>query len=498
MTNVNFFMKDTNIKASGNPLYDNYLSGNEAWLGLRYNVKGWTFNLRGDVFDNSNLYSPTQAMSNFGVGAWSVTKEVEGLTLTVGSIYDQIGCGVLFRSYEDRGLLIDNALVGLELKYKLAKNVKVKAFSGQQKFLFERYGPIIKGLNLEADLKAGKARFSSGFGILNRTIDQASMNNIVSNINQQDLKTRFDPKYNMYAFTLYNTLNYKTITWYLEGAYKTNEAIRDGILRDKTGNFQYTSLSYAKKGFSLNFSGKRTDYFVMRTSPNEILNNGMLNWQPVVAAIRPERLMSRYTPPSQDISEMAGCGQMLLSPSDVTNYNLSYTHINTLNGVELFREGYAEVNYQGMKQWVFQGGIQYMEYNQELYQVKPGVPIVKAITPFGEVTYRLTDAKSIRFEAQYMNTKQDYGSWVFGLLEYNLAPKFSISISDMYNVTPNYNNPLVTKANHYYSLYSAFTKGPHRLSLAYVKQVDGINCTGGVCRYEPAFSGVKCTLTTSF
>jgi hypothetical protein len=68
----------------------------------------------------------------------------------------------------------------------------------------------------------------------------------------------------------------------------------------------------------------------------------------------------------------------------------------------------------------------------------------------------------------------------------------------MYNITPNYDNPLVTKAEHYYSVYGAFTKGAHRLSLAYVKQVAGINCTGGVCRYEPAFSGIRSTFTTSF
>ncbi|NCX96500.1 MAG: hypothetical protein EBX41_08850 [Chitinophagia bacterium] len=68
----------------------------------------------------------------------------------------------------------------------------------------------------------------------------------------------------------------------------------------------------------------------------------------------------------------------------------------------------------------------------------------------------------------------------------------------MYNIAPNYDNVLVKKATHYYSFYTAFTKGPHRLSLAYVKQVAGINCTGGVCRYEPAFSGIRSTFTTRF
>jgi hypothetical protein len=133
-----------------------------------------------------------------------------------------------------------------------------------------------------------------------------------------------------------------------------------------------------------------------------------------------------------------------------------------------------------------------------VYQINPNANVIYAITPFAEITYKLNQSNSFRFEAQYMNTKQDFGSWLFLLMEYNLSPKFSISVSDMYNIDPNYSNSLVKKANHYYSVYSAFTKGPHRFSLAYVKQVAGINCTGGVCRFEPAFSGIRSTFSTSF
>ncbi len=112
MLNANFFQRDTAIKASDNPLYDNFLSGGEGWLALRYSNYGFTGFLRVDVFNNSNLKKPDEGMSGFGIGAWSLSKEFKGLTITGGYIYDQIGSGILFRSYEDRGLLIDNALAG--------------------------------------------------------------------------------------------------------------------------------------------------------------------------------------------------------------------------------------------------------------------------------------------------------------------------------------------------------------------------------------------------
>src|SRR5690606_18702030 len=99
----------------------------------------------------SNLYNPTQALSGFGIGAWSLSKDFKDLTITGGYIYDQIGSGILFRAYEDRGLLIDNALAGLHLRYRLTDNISLKAFSGQHKNIFDRYNPIVKGFNAEGD-----------------------------------------------------------------------------------------------------------------------------------------------------------------------------------------------------------------------------------------------------------------------------------------------------------------------------------------------------------
>jgi hypothetical protein len=520
MMNLNFFQRDLTIKAGNNPLYDNYLSGSEGWMDLRYNVNGYTFFLRADAFNNSNLKNPTTPNTAFGVGAWSINKDMGDLSITAGYIYDQIGSGILFRAYEDRGLLIDNALVGIELKYKLANNIMLKGFTGQQKDnqgsqVNQFYAPIIKGFNAEGDFTAGKVRLTPGIGVLNRTLDNSSYLSEGSTISSYNAPYKvFTPVYNMYAFTLYNSLIYKNLSWYAEGSYKTKEGIYEADssrIVNKPGNVEYTSINYGKKGIALSLTGKRTQDYVMRTSPSQTLLDGMLNWQPIVAVLRPERLMSRYTPASQDVSEMAGTANLIVSPNDVTNFTFTYTHINTLDNVELYREGFAEGYYQGLDKWIFAGGLQYLEYNLVQYQARaphPGLSdILYAVTPFAEITYRLNEKKSFRFEFEYMDTKQDYGSWVYALLEYDVAPRWSVSVSDMYNINVNRNadNPnssdanfATEKGNNYPTVYAAYTKGPHRFSLAYVKQTDGINCSGGVCRYEPAFSGVKATITTSF
>lgn len=506
MLNGNFFQRDSAIGAAGNDLYDKYLSGGEGWLSLRYSNYGFTGYLRLDVFNNSNLKNPLQAMSGFGIGAWSISKEVKGLTITGGYIYDQIGSGILFRSYEDRGLLIDNALEGLHLKYKLGDNITLKAFTGQQKNIFDRYRPIIKGFNAEGNFALSKnVNITPGFGVLNRTLDQTSYNTIFNTIQSYPVEDRFTPKYNVYAFTGYNTLSAGDFTWYVEGAYKTHETINFPTLnptsitydyRDKSGNIVFSTLSYARKGLAVNFTGKRTENFVMRIAPDENApNNGMVNWQPIVAQIRPQRLMARYTPASQDISELAFNANVLVSPNDDYDFNLSYTHINTLDDEELYREAYFEANIRSVEHFLIDVGAQYMRYNL-FYQGKAGDPIVNAFTPFTEITYLIDSKNSLKLQAQYMNTKQDDGSWAFVGLEYAIAPKWSFALSDMYNVSPSETSKF--KDKHFYNVFIARTQGAHRISLAYVKQVAGINCSGGVCRYEPAFSGLRLSITSSF
>lgn len=511
MMNVNFYQKDSTIGANSE-LYEKRLSGGEAWLSLRYSNKGFTATARVDAFHNSNLYSPLFSKTSFGLGAWSLSKEWENLTVTGGYIYDQIGSGVLFRAYEDRGLLIDNALIGLMVKYRFNDHINAKVFTGQQKDIgnfdksaLARYEPVIKGVNIEGDFNAGKdVHLSPGVGAINRTLDDKTMNAVAASINSQELSTRFEPKYNMYAFTAYNTLTVGNFSWYVEGAYKTQEAVsRDGAtFFNKSGNVVYSTLGYARKGIAVNLTGKRTENFSMRANPFPDLNlpiRGQINWQPIVARLRPQRLMARYTPASQDFSELALGGDVLISPNDNFDLTLNYTHINTLEDIELYREAYGEIEYRGLSKWILQGGVQYIRYNQELYQLKPLVPVVEAITPFVEATYRINNKQSIRGEVEYMHTKQDYGSWLFALLEFNIAPSWSFAVSDMYTLDLNPENPSNLKDPvHYYNAFVAYTKGPHRITASYVKQPDGINCTGGVCRYEPAFSGVRFGLTTSF
>ncbi|MBK6479447.1 MAG: hypothetical protein IPF93_14570 [Saprospiraceae bacterium] len=99
----------------------------------------------------------------------------------------------------------------------------------------------------------------------------------------------------------------------------------------------------------------------------------------------------------------------------------------------------------------------------------------------------------MRIDAEYMMTAQDQGDWTNLLIEYSVAPRWIFSISDMYNL-----KPLQGPKNNYYTGGVTYAKDAGRASINYVRQRAGIVCSGGICRYEPAFNGVKFNLETRF
>ena len=149
------------------------------------------------------------------------------------------------------------------------------------------------------------------------------------------------------------------------------------------------------------------------------------------------------------------------------------------------------------------------EYNQDVFEQKPGVPLVEAFTPYFDFLYKIDKKQSIRFEGQYMHmgevdgVRSDYGSWAFGLVEFGIAPHWTFVVSDMYNISPGKQSPDedgdgVKEKAHYPRFDVYYTFKSHRLSLSYIKQVEGVVCTGGICRLEPAFSGVRLSMNATF
>lgn len=109
----------------------------------------------------------------------------------------------------------------------------------------------------------------------------------------------------------------------------------------------------------------------------------------------------------------------------------------------------------------------------------------------GDITYKFTRKFSVRAELQYLYTPDGPdGDWVAGLLELNIAPKWSIWGSDMYNYGG-------TEIN-YYSVGASFTHSFVRVALSWGRNREGYICSGGVCRQMPAYTGGNLQMTLTF
>lgn len=523
--NGNFFMRDSLIGAANTPQYDRQLFGADSWLNLNYQNWGFDMGIRFDMFNNSNLLNPTGSFTGVGIGRWYVSKQIHKLGITGGYIYDIIGSGIIFRAYEERALAIDQALYGIRVSYDLSENWKVKGFVGRQKQQFDTYASVIRGVSIDGFVAGDSSgvTFAPGVGAIARTLDDVSMNNLLATLATYRQEDAFTPKYNAYAFSAYNTMTAGSVTWYLEGAYKTADAFYSpfeerittsgssvqGKVVQGEGTVVFTSLSYAKKGLGLTLEGKRTENFDFRTRPQEEGVRGLMHYIPPMTRVNTYRMLARYAAATQFVGEQALQAKATYALNKKLTLTANYSHIDNLDKEKLYRELFTEIYYKYKRKWTLTTGVQLQDYNLEVYFGKPKAEPAKTVTPYFDFLYKFTPKSSIRFESQYMimskahGERPDYGNWIFGLVEFTLAPHWAITVSDMYNADPGKESPAdaTTKEKekiHYPRFDVFYTHKANRFSLSYVKQVQGVVCSGGICRLEPAFSGVKMSVSSTF
>jgi len=95
---------------------------------------------------------------------------------------------------------------------------------------------------------------------------------------------------------------------------------------------------------------------------------------------------------------------------------------------------------------------------------------------------------------QHLWTPDDNKNWVGGTLEFNVTPRLSFYLNDIYN----YGNDDEDEQIHFYNVGGSYAKGATRFAINYGRQRGGLVCVGGVCRFVPQSTGVTVNLTTAF
>jgi len=489
--------------------------GLNSYANFLYTRGNFTAGIRYEGYMNAMLGYDNK-YDGVGIPYRFITYRNDNLEITVGNFYEQFGSGLIFRSYEDKSLGIDNAMDGLRIKFNPYKGVYLKGFTGKQRSFFDVGPGIVRGID-------GELFINDIFETLADAKSQFILGGSFVSKYQKDENIKFNLPENIGAFAGRLTFNRGGFNLSGEYAYKYADPHPDDPsdvynYNTKFGDVILLNTTYSKKGLGIYLSVKRVDNMSFRSDINATLNDLQINYIPAITKTHTYSLASMYPYASQPNGEIGLQAEIIYNFSKGTtlggkygtNVSVNYSRVNSLEvkptinldrfeteyfaiGDELyFQDINIKVHKKINSKW--KADVSYLNiiYNKDVIQGLSGYGIVYSNVGIVDVTYKFKPRHSIRMEAQALFTEQDHGDWSMALLEYTIAPKWFINVSDQYN----HGNK--EKKNHYYNIAAGYKKGANRIQLGYGLQRAGIVCVGGVCRNVPASSGFNISITSSF
>ena len=259
--------------------------------------------------------------------------KVNDLEVTVGNFYEQFGSGMIFRSYEERALGIDNAMDGVRLKYRIGDGVTLKGFIGQQRSFFEKGPGIVRGFDAEISL-------SNAIKSLADLKTRITLGGAVVSKYQKDENPIYVYPENVLSLAPRVSVYHGPFSFYGEYAYKYNDPslvnstfeYPQGIY--KPGQALYMRGTYTKRGIGLTLEAKYIDNMDFRSDRNATGNNLTLGFLPAMTKQQTYRLITLYPYATQPNGEMGIQGDFfykfkkgsLLGGDRGTNVDLNYSN----------------------------------------------------------------------------------------------------------------------------------------------------------------------------
>lgn len=469
----------------------------------------------------------------WGVPYIWATGRYKWASLTVGDYYEQFGSGLILRTYEERSLGIDNALRGGRLKLNPLPGLQFTALGGKQRYYWEHNSSWIWGADAEWNLaESFRKAFNPNWGVT-VGFSYVGKHEKETYMDAPDFMNRLHFPENTAAFDARVRLKMHDFSLLLEGATRNNEPSADNNYTYRRGSAALASLSYSSRGFSALLQAKRSDNMSWRSDRNVTGVSSFINNMPPFTMTQTYALAAMYPYATQADGEWAYqlevrylCKrgtplggkygtQLRLSgslinaldrdwPEGVAHIKDSYTPGTDGYGAPFWKAGslnYADVNVEINKKLTRSFSLTlfylFQKYNQAVI-LGHGVngDMVTANTFVAEGQWKINRKTQLRFEAQYLHTKQDLGDWLAATLELSLAPHWMITVTDMQNFNSDENLGPVKK--NYYTFGVTYNYRRNRFYLAYGRTREGYNCSGGICRWVPASKGFTLTYNYSF
>ncbi|MDR0830348.1 MAG: DUF6029 family protein [Prevotellaceae bacterium] len=477
-----------------------------------------------------------------------VTGKYKNYSLTVGNFYDQFGSGFIFRTYEERSLGIDNSLRGARLVAQPYKGIRIKILGGSQRIYwnydksnalgFDFSQGAVWGGDLELNINEWFEKLQEknwnillGASFVSRfQPDEEILKNLNEKLNL--------PK-NVAAGDFRLQVQKGDWSVLAEYALKANDPSNDNDYIYKKGSALMLSGAYSKKGLSALFQVKRSDNMAFRSVRSQRGTAAFINHLPAFTQTQTYALAALYPYATQPLGEWAFQGSFgytfkkgtKMGGKYGTTFKLNASYICGIkktrtrsNGREdAYKEGvdnwgtngynskffgfdstyYTDINLEFSKKisktFSLSATYMFQIYNQKVVE-KEG-HLKKSHIAIVDLKYQPHNKFALRGEVQYLfaqdmlefsgyDAKAERGDWFYALVEASLFRSLMIYASDLINVGGN--------GNHYYNGGLTYNIGSHRIGLAYGRTRAGFNCSGGVCRWVPAYKGIQVSYNVNF
>jgi hypothetical protein len=447
------------------------------------------------------------------------------ITVTVGNFYDQFGSGLIFRSYEERALGLDNAMEGASIRFAPKKGIELKGLIGRQRVnfvdgnLFNSDGTV-RGLDASINLNDlipgfDKSDFKISIG-----------GSLVSRYQSVANDTLILPK-NVGSYGGRIDMRYKRFYLNAEYVHKENDpnALNNYIYN--SGHGAIFNLGYSQKGLGIILTGKSLDNMAFRSDRSILGNQAFINYLPATSNNHTYNLPGTLYPYATnlkgevayqlDVLYKLAKGTFLggkygtdlhLNVSVATDYNKDYETpdwkknrisyvARPFDATDSLYNFDFNVHVKRKLNDRFKLGLNYYHfiYNNDVNEVtKLAKHYITSDIGVIDLQYKINKKHSIRAEFQALFTKKDRGNWTTFLIEYTISPKWFFTVMDQYN----YGHPDERLKLHYLLGSFGYIHENSRFMFMYGKQREGILCVGGVCRPVPATNGLTFTFTQSF
>ena len=504
-TNTNYYKEDGKTSA----VVPDGKSGSNNYLKLDYYNDNFSAGLQLEAYAPVLVGYPSDlkgaALTNYYV-KWAD----DDFSVTAGSFYEQFGSGLLFRSWEDRALGLNNAIMGARVTYSYKDIVAVKALWGMPRFGMKFSQTQVKG----ADASFAVSNLAGW-----QNIYWALEGSVLDRYEALDDKRVLDGcSPNTVGWSA--RTNLETNGFYLKAEYvdagqkyyyNTSYSGEGQMYHRKRGNAQLIETGYNGHGLGVNMSLRRLEWMDSKvlTESNSTVN--MLNYVPamctqytyMLATLHPYgartgEISSRFTNSGEiggqlDVFYNFRRGTVLGGKRGMrVHANFSTYHTIAQEGTfkagnMLFRDLSVDIERQWTKKFKST-----LLWSMQEYSPKYGANKTTWLSNIfvADMLYKFSSSFSTRLELQYLVTQEDNKDWMAAMLEVSFAPHWSLYVSDMYNHG-------MTKV-HYYNGGVSYTKSRTRVALNYGRFREGLLCSGGVCRQIPAYTGANLSVMMSF